>query len=238
MAAGRRRLRESALAESVATSSMPQLERGEDDEPTTAREDLERAIADFDGDADEALRLMDEAKRLEAESLLTEEIRSALKPKTEPKPKVKPKSKRKSQEAMRILVREAEVRRNGGAYEATIVREGPGNPNDRRYCTKQALQHGVTHRLFEGLQAYANHPSASEERDRPERDVRQLVGHFREARYEERGGVGHVVAQFVHIGGEGYGWVRSLIEAALSSPTDKPLIGQTRSTASSGCSRC
>lgn len=130
----------------------------------------------------------------------------------------------KSTEALHILTREALVK-TGKQYEATIVREGPGNPEDRNYYTREALQKAVHAGLFEGLQAYANHPTATEERERPERDVRQLVGHFREARYVEQDGVGKVKARFVPVHGQGYEWVTSLIESALNGVPGRPLIG-------------
>jgi hypothetical protein len=131
----------------------------------------------------------------------------------------------KTQESLRILIREAQIVKKGSTYEATILREGPGNPEDRNAYTREALRGAVAGGLFEGLQCYANHPTPSEERERPERDVRQLVGHFREARYLEEGGAARVRAKFVPIEGPGYEWVTSLIESALGSVPGRPLIG-------------
>ncbi|HZV74602.1 MAG TPA: hypothetical protein VFF79_12865 [Conexibacter sp.] len=125
-------------------------------------------------------------------------------------------------------LREMRVEKTGErTYEVTIIREGLGNPTDGNYYTREALQKAVSDGMFEGLKAYANHPTQDEERQRPERDVRQLVGHYREARYLEDAGVGQVRATFVPIAGAGYEWVVSLVEAAISagSSTDRPLAG-------------
>jgi hypothetical protein len=125
------------------------------------------------------------------------------------KPKEQP-----ARESFRILLREANITKgNGGAYEVTIVREGPGNPGDRNYYTKQALREAVKSGLFEGLQAYLNHPTPDEERQRPERDVRYLAGHFREARYVD-GNPAEVRAKFIP-GGMDKDGVVSLVESAL-----------------------
>jgi hypothetical protein len=125
-------------------------------------------------------------------------------------------------------LREMRVEKTGErTYEVTIIREGLGNPADGNYYTREALQKAVSDGMFEGLKAYANHPTQDEERQRPERDVRQLVGHYREARYVQDAGVGQVRATFVPIAGAGYEWVVSLVEAAISagSSTDRPLAG-------------
>lgn len=185
--AASKRLRESALTESVTETQLPQLVRGQDED--------------------------DEKRRRRAK---------AAKPR-----KAKKAKKRTTRESVtfRAELREADVRRAGTkAYSCVLLREGPGNPGDRRYYSKQALRKAVADGMFEGLQAYANHPTASEERERPERDVRQLVGHFREARYVD-GKPAEVRAKFVPIDGAGYEWVVSLIESALAAPKDRPLVG-------------
>lgn len=125
------------------------------------------------------------------------------------------------------MIREADVKRRGtGSYEVTILCEGPGHAggaNGDRYYTKDALREAVRKGQFEGLQAYLNHPTQSEERERPERDVRYLAGQFREARFIE-GNPAEVRAIFTP-GGMDKDRVTTLIESALDSPEDKPLIG-------------
>lgn len=135
--------------------------------------------------------------------------------------------RRKARESVpiRLVLREARIARKGTSFEATVIREGAGNPTDRRYYTRQALQKAVREGLFEGLQCYADHPTASEEKDQPERSVRKLIGHFREARLTDESGKAAVRARFVPIQGAGYEWVTSLIESSLAAPVDRPLIG-------------
>ncbi len=87
------------------------------------------------------------------------------------------------------------------------------------------MRDAVSRKLFEGLKAFADHPSRSEEADRPERSIRQLVGSFDNARYLETAGRGEVRARFKPVDGKGYEWVRSLIESARDGPSDRPLIG-------------
>jgi len=57
-----------------------------------------------------------------------------------------------------------------------IISEGLGNLRDRNYYTADAIESAAE--VFEGKQFYINHPSESEEDDRPERDVRDLAGWF------------------------------------------------------------
>ena len=142
-----------------------------------------------------------------------------------------PGSQTRESVALRIRIREATLTKtDSGVYEATVITEGPGNPEDDNYYTAQALREAVQQGLFEGLRAFANHPSATEAHDRPERDIRQLVGHFREARFID-GHPAEVRASFVPITGPGYEWVRSLVESAIDSMPGKPLIGISIPTA-------
>jgi hypothetical protein len=48
------------------------------------------------------------------------------------------------------------------------------------------------------------HPTPTEDRERPERIVRTLIGHFREARLVRDGGRAAVRAKFVSVKGPGY----------------------------------
>lgn len=132
---------------------------------------------------------------------------------------------RPARESMRFRLdlREA-VSKDGSAYEATLLREGPGNAQDSNYYTADALRQAVSDGLFEGAHCYADHPTANEERERPERSVRHLIGHFREARFVS-GSPAEVRAKFTPVQGPGYEWVSSLIESALGSAPGKPLVG-------------
>lgn len=237
------------LRESVATSAAPQLKRGRDDNESLRERDFSDEQRITMAKAGHAIPVRDEngvivGGRYPIET--AEDVRNAVEDanRTGAGTDVRehiirqadrvgathqiPKGwrKRSAREAVAFTVRVAEAitGKQGKAYDATVIREGPGNPNDRNAYSKEALRQAVTKGLFEGLQAYANHPTVSEERERPERDVRQLVGHFREARFVD-GNPAEVRAKFVPITGPGYEWVTSLIESALAAPKGRPLIG-------------
>jgi hypothetical protein len=139
------------------------------------------------------------------------------------KKKSKPAAKL-TESASPLLIQVRELRRDGPEYEATIIREGPGNERDRNYYTRDCLRDAVDRGLFEGLQAYADHPTKAEEVQRPERSIRQLVGSFREARLVE-GQRAEVRAKFAPIAGKAYSWVRDLIETTIDGDPSRPLIG-------------
>jgi len=227
------------LREAVSASAEPQLQRGGDDteiEESVSAASRKSAEENDDTMAGGKYPIRDQAEADKAwklrnngtadEASVVAHIRKQVKKHglTMPSASTRESAAPDAIALGRILLREAKVTKTGGTYEATVVREGPGNPSDSNYYTKQALQAAVKGGLFEGLQAYANHPTASEERDRPERDVRQLVGHFREARFID-GNPAEVRAKFVPVNGPGYEWVRSLIESALGSVPGRPLIG-------------
>jgi hypothetical protein len=59
-----------------------------------------------------------------------------------------------------------------------LLRAGPGNLGDRHYYTPAALQDAVARQIFEGAQAYLDHPSMWDETNQPGRSVRQLAGWY------------------------------------------------------------
>jgi hypothetical protein len=79
------------------------------------------------------------------------------------------------------------------------------------------------------MQAFANHPDLQEEIDRPERDVKQLVGSYADVTFSESGGVPRASAVFVPLTTDEnhptYGWVVTLAEAASNNTGPQPLAG-------------
>lgn len=59
-----------------------------------------------------------------------------------------------------------------------IITEGLGNLRDKNFYTEQAVQSAV--KVFSGKRFFIDHPSKSDEEDRPERSVRDLAGYFYE----------------------------------------------------------
>jgi hypothetical protein len=68
----------------------------------------------------------------------------------------------------------------GGSARVVIITEGLGNLRDRNYYTADAIKSAA--KILVGKQSYLNHPSESEEQDRPERSVRDLCGYFVDTR--------------------------------------------------------
>jgi hypothetical protein len=59
-----------------------------------------------------------------------------------------------------------------------IITEGLGNLKDKNFYTSDAVRSAV--KVFNGKRFFIDHPSRSEEEDRPERSVRDLAGYFYE----------------------------------------------------------
>jgi hypothetical protein len=66
------------------------------------------------------------------------------------------------------------------AARCVLISEGLGNRRDMNFYSKEAITSAV--RAFEGKPLFVDHPSATEDRDRPERSVRDLAGYFSDCR--------------------------------------------------------
>lgn len=112
-------------------------------------------------------------------------------------------------------------------FRVALIQEGLGNLRDGFYYTKDALASAVA--AFEGRKCYADHPSRSEEQDRPERSVRDIVGHFQNVQLEEGDdGVGMLTADLIMLPDPPFEWARSLVRQAIEyskSYPDKEFIG-------------
>jgi hypothetical protein len=226
------------LRESVAASTQPQLQRGtgdkdklEESAPTQAERDKAAAAGDAFSDGSFPITTQKQADdawslRGHNENHSEQSIVAHIRKQVEKHDLNMPGDPARTKESVSLhnLLREAAIRQTApGVYEATIIQEGCGNPKDANYYTKDALREAVNAGKFEGLRAYLNHPTATEERDRPERDVRFLAGHFKEAKFID-GNPARVDAKFV-AGGMEVDKVRNLLESAINSPVGKPLVG-------------
>jgi hypothetical protein len=114
-------------------------------------------------------------------------------------------------------------------YQVVLIREGKGNAEDGNWYTGDAIREMCESGVAEGMQAYANHPDLEEEQNRPERDVKQLVGSYADVTFSESGGSPRAEAVFVPLTTDEshptYGWVVTLAEAASSSTGPQPLCG-------------
>ncbi len=95
-------------------------------------------------------------------------------------------------------------------FKVVLIKEGLGNLGTCYFYTAAALSSATG--LFEGVKCYANHPKSSEEIERPERDVRDVIGHFENvAVVRNSQGQMQLEADLVVLPGSAYDWVRSQI---------------------------
>lgn len=66
--------------------------------------------------------------------------------------------------------------------EVVLIQAGPGNRGHMHYYTNELLEKSVS--LFEGKQCYLNHPTLTEMREQPARDLKYLVGFFSDPKIE------------------------------------------------------
>lgn len=112
-------------------------------------------------------------------------------------------------------------------YRVALIKEGLGNLGNAFYYTRDALQSAVA--IFEGKKCFANHPSRTEESDRPERDVREIIGHFENCALEEdEDGRVMIAADCLLMPDKDYEWARGLFRETVAYSKkypDKDLVG-------------
>ncbi len=99
-----------------------------------------------------------------------------------------------------------------GIYEITLIKEGL-TTDKRRYYPRSVLEASVP--LFEGTQAYADHPTKTEMKDRPERSIRDLIGVYESVRLDESAGITSIKANLKTM--DSKPWVRDLLNMAIES---------------------
>jgi len=104
------------------------------------------------------------------------------------------------------------INQEKGIYEITLIKEGLTS-DKRRYYPRSVLESSVS--LFEGTQAYADHPTKSEMKDRPERSIRDLIGVYESVRLDESNGTTSIKAQLKTL--DSAQWVRPLLSMATES---------------------
>jgi hypothetical protein len=112
-------------------------------------------------------------------------------------------------------------------FKVVLLQEGLGNLRDSFFYTRQALESAVT--VFEGKKIYADHPSSIDEAVRPERSVKDILGHFENVHIEESSdGTAMLVGEVKILPDEPYLWARSLMGTAVQFSEkypDKEFIG-------------
>lgn len=113
-------------------------------------------------------------------------------------------------------------------YKVVMLEEGMGNFGASAYYSKEALISAIP--IFEGKKIYADHPAESEAEERPERSVRDILGHFENVHVSESasGGQQWLCGDLVVMAGSSYQWARELMEHAVAYAKkfpDKEFVG-------------
>lgn len=88
-----------------------------------------------------------------------------------------------------ISLREDTYDETTGEVEAILIEAGT-NPQKKRHYPKETIKEAAEG--FSGLKMYINHQTAKEEKERPERDLRDWVSTIVESRYEDGKAVGRI----------------------------------------------
>lgn len=112
-------------------------------------------------------------------------------------------------------------------FKTILLQEGMGNFGTSFFYTRKALESAVP--LFEGKKMYADHPDAMEEQIRPERSVKDVIGHFENVRIEEaEDGRAMLIGDLVMMSEKSFEWARGLVRHAVEFNKkfpDKNFIG-------------
>lgn len=115
----------------------------------------------------------------------------------------------------------------GLLFKTVLLQEGLGNLSDKFYYTRNALDSAIP--IFEGKKIYANHPSTFEDEVRPERDVRDVLGHFENVVVQEsEDGRAQLVADLVILPEQSFDWARGLMKHSVGFAKkypDKEFVG-------------
>lgn len=118
------------------------------------------------------------------------------------------------------LPSQKESKKPGRKFEVTIIEEGLGNFGDCFYYPADALVN--YYKIFEGKKMYANHPSAQDEYNRPERDVRDILGYFENVHPEVVDGRTVIKSDFIINEGDSFDWARTLMRETIDYKTKHP----------------
>lgn len=106
-------------------------------------------------------------------------------------------------------------------FRVVLLQEGMGNFGDAYYYSREALESAVT--IFTGSKIYADHPTTVEEEIRPERSVRDVLGHFENLMIETDKTERAMLCGDVNIlPNKPFEWARSLMIRAIENAKKFP----------------
>lgn len=112
-------------------------------------------------------------------------------------------------------------------FDVILIQEGLGNFGNAFYYTKSAIESGIM--AFEGKKCFANHPTSVEEDIRPERDVKDIIGHFEHLRVDyDKSGRAELCGTLCIMPQKAYEWARAQAIQAVAYAKkfpDKDFIG-------------
>lgn len=97
-------------------------------------------------------------------------------------------------------------------FKVVIIKEGLGNFKDRFFYSKPALQNAAASKIFEGVQAFVDHPTVVDEEIRPERSTADIAGYYQNVQYlENETGQGELLADLCVATTVSKDWILSLL---------------------------
>lgn len=112
-------------------------------------------------------------------------------------------------------------------FKVVLLQEGLGNFGDAYYYNREALESAIP--VFTGAKVYADHPSSAEEETRPERSVRDVLGHFENIQVEtDKDDRAMLTGEVCILPDKPYEWARGLMRHAVDHAKkfpDKDFIG-------------
>lgn len=117
----------------------------------------------------------------------------------------------------------AEKTKRRRVYLVTIIEEGLGNSKDKNYYSAEALK--TAPKLFNNAKAYADHPSAIEEKTLPERSMKDLVGWYSDCVVDANPATGKARLRGKLHFFPSAKWLTDMIDTILEDKTAKDLFG-------------
>lgn len=112
-------------------------------------------------------------------------------------------------------------------FKVVLLQEGLGNFGDAFYYHRDALESAVP--VFTGSKIYADHPSTVDEEIRPERSVRDVLGHFENIKIEtDKTERAMLTGEVCILPDKPFEWARGLMRHAIEHSKkfpDKDFIG-------------